>query len=33
MGVLKFWHRLLREDVDISFLAVFKAWLSGALSN
>ncbi|KFR11305.1 hypothetical protein N306_15149, partial [Opisthocomus hoazin] len=31
--VVRHWHRLPREAVDAPFLAVFKAWLDGALSN
>jgi len=33
MRLLRYWHRLPREGVDGSSLAVFKARLDGALSN
>jgi len=33
MRVVKHWHRLLREDLAASSLAVFMARLDGSLSN
>ncbi|KFV38858.1 hypothetical protein N341_00415, partial [Tyto alba] len=31
--VMRYWHRLPRESVDVPSLEVFKARLDGALSN
>jgi len=33
MRVMRHWHRLPREAVDVASLEVFKARLDGALSN
>jgi len=33
LRVVKHWHRLPREAEAAPSLAVFKAWLAGALSN
>jgi len=33
VGVVRHWHRLPREAVDVPSLTVFKARLDGALSN